>query len=207
MRFAVIVTALAVTALTVLPAGAEEIDEVNAAFHATYHSQCDLFLEDNGPAYEPDVFAFSYRPSWDADGDPREIRLYQYRCLIGAYNVNHVFFQVSDDDGIIPLHFSVPKFDVTYEGGTAEPANDMTPVEEIVITGFGTSFRLVNAEVDEAAGAIRNTSYWRGLGDASSSAEYRLIDGDFALVTYDVDATYDGEINPLRIWDTLGLAR
>ncbi|TIV72916.1 MAG: DUF1176 domain-containing protein, partial [Mesorhizobium sp.] len=42
---------------------------------------------------------------------------------------------------------------------------------------------------------------WRGVGDASSSGTYLFRNGDFSLVQYDVDASYDGEINPQTIID------
>jgi hypothetical protein len=61
---------------------------------------------------------------------------------------------------------------------------------------------IANAEVDAASGTIRSTGYWRGIGDASSVGEWRLIEGDFVLVKYDVDASYDGEINLRTVWDT-----
>ena len=204
MRFAIAVSIALAAALSARTAAAAEIDDVNAAVFATYSTPCDLFLEDGGPAYPPDVYSFTYRSAWMAEGDPPgELRLYRYRCRIGAYNVGHVFFSVTED-GIVPLHFAVPVYRVIYEGGADKPASDTTPVREIVIQGFGTVFRLSNTEVDAATGTIRSIAWGRGIGDVSSTGEYRLIGGEYGLVTYDVDPTYDGKVNPLRIWDKNG---
>ncbi|MGO4843166.1 DUF1176 domain-containing protein, partial [Rhizobiaceae sp. 2RAB30] len=42
---------------------------------------------------------------------------------------------------------------------------------------------------------------WRGVGDASSTGTYIFREGTFTLVKYDVDASYDGEINPETVLD------
>ncbi len=198
-RFSAILVALCLLAPS---ASAEEVDDINAVFFAAYQTQCDLFLEDGRPAYPAEVVPMTYRLPGDEPSAPaHELRLYQYVCVMGAYNAGHVFF-TAGEDGFAPLHFARPAYRVIYENGALEPANDSTPVEDIVVIGMVSDARLTNAEVDREAGVIRSHSLWRGIGDASSAGEWRLVDGNFTLVTFDVDPTYDGEANPVRIWDT-----
>jgi len=40
-----------------------------------------------------------------------------------------------------------------------------------------------------------------GVGDASDSGTYLFRNGNFSLVQYDVDASYDGEENPQTVVD------
>ncbi len=182
---------------------AEELDDVNAAFFATYPWECNgAFQEDGKPFEEPAVYDLPYRMSWQEPDEPdRTLRLYQYQCLIGAYNVGHVFFTVTED-GIRALQLAQPTISTIYAPGAEEGEVNDQKVEQILLTGMTTYVTASNAEVDAATGTIKSTSFWRGIGDASSAAEWRLVDGDFSLVRFDVDASYDGEVNPTTIWDT-----
>ncbi|TIU37137.1 MAG: DUF1176 domain-containing protein, partial [Mesorhizobium sp.] len=74
-------------------------------------------------------------------------------------------------------------------------------VESIHIIGFKTSGWATNSDYDENTKTITTSAKWRGVGDASSSGTYLFRNGDFSLVQYDVDASYDGEINPQTIID------
>jgi hypothetical protein len=60
---------------------------------------------------------------------------------------------------------------------------------------------LTNSSYDEATKSIMSNAKWRGVGDASSAGTWIFRDGEFALVRYDVDASYDGEINPEPVFD------
>ena len=74
-------------------------------------------------------------------------------------------------------------------------------VDSINIIGYLAADRLVNSAFDEATLSIASHSLWRGVGDASSSGLWIFRDGDFTLVKYEVDASYDGEINPQTVLD------
>lgn len=97
---------------------ADELEDVNAAFLGAYPEYCSgAFLEDGSPVEPPDVYAMTYRTSWQTTEEPdHEIRLYRYRCFSGAYNVGHVLFSATED-GILPLQLAQPTFRVIYEGG------------------------------------------------------------------------------------------
>lgn len=187
-------------------AGADELQDVNAAFSATYPQHCSgAFLEDGSLITSPDVYAFTYKASWQSEDEPpREMRLYRYQCFSGAYNVAHAFFTVTDD-GILPVQFAQPAYRIIYADGGPEVAED-AKVEDIVLTGMTTYPTLTNSEVDAASGTILSHSYWRGIGDASSTGEWRLLGGDFALIRFEIDASYDGEINPESVFDSTAAA-
>ncbi len=74
-------------------------------------------------------------------------------------------------------------------------------VESINITGFQTEDQAVNSEYDDTTKTITSFGKWRGAGDASSTGTYLFRHGTFSLVQYDVDASYDGKVNPQTILD------
>ena len=59
----------------------------------------------------------------------------------------------------------------------------------------------MNSFYDDTSKSLQFFAKWRGVGDASSSGSYLFRDGDFTLTKYDVDASYDEEINPETILD------
>jgi hypothetical protein len=60
---------------------------------------------------------------------------------------------------------------------------------------------LVNSDFDPDTATLSSYSKWRGIGDASSSGTWVFDDGRFVLARYEVDASYDGEVNPETIVD------
>jgi hypothetical protein len=191
--------------LSIAGARAAEVDDVNAAFLATYPLTCSgAFLEDGSPVDQPLVFAMTYRMPWQDAAEPdRQVTLYQYNCTIGAYNTGHAFFTVTQDDGIKPVQLAQPTFRVTYEGGKGpDSEQNEEVVKAITLTGMTAYPTVANAEVDAATGTIRSNGYWRGIGDASSIGAWQLVEGEFTLVRFEVDASYDGEVNLQTVWDT-----
>ncbi|TIX06772.1 MAG: DUF1176 domain-containing protein, partial [Mesorhizobium sp.] len=69
------------------------------------------------------------------------------------------------------------------------------------VVGFQATGWAVNSTYDDATQTITTFNKWRGVGDASSSGTYLFRNGDFSLVQYDVDASYDGEQNPQTVVD------
>lgn len=183
------------------PAGAQELDDVVAAFSSTSALVCDqAFAEDGSMREPPEVYEMTYRTDWDEPGDPpRPLVLYRLFCSMGAYNVGHVFYAAIDGDPPVPLHFAVPSYDVSYRRNG--DAVDDAAVESITLTGFATWWRLTNSEVDAETGTITSHSYWRGLGDASSVGTWTLLEGDVSLVRFEIDASYDGEVAPQLVWE------
>lgn len=134
------------------------------------------------------VYTLHYRYSFDEPGDPdHSVELYQMFCFMGAYNVQSAFLLRDPDDGTFQLAaFARPNIDYRYAG------DDDTRLEAPpVVTGYGADLRLTNAVYDPKTGMLSSHALWRGLGDAWSGGEWKLVDGEFVLTRFEVDPTYD----------------
>lgn len=175
--------------------GASLMDRAKALFEATAAETCDAegFGSEDSP---PESHAIAFRYGYDAPEDPeRTAHLFRFFCLRGAYNEIHVYYFSDGEGALSPLYFAEPHYDVRYAGESDEK------VEAITLTGFSATGQLVNSGYDPEARAITAHSLWRGMGDASSSGSWAFVDGNFRLVRYEVDASYDGEINPQVLVD------
>ena len=191
--------ALFAAAAAATPAHAQDeaglMDKAKAMLEATGAASCDpggMGSEDS----PPESHAIGFRYAYDADEDPeRTAWLFRFFCFSGAYNEIHVYYMSDDDGAVLPLHFAEPTYDVRYAGESDET------VEAITVTGFAATGQLVNSGYDPESRTISAHSLWRGMGDASSDGTWAFVDGAFRLVHYEVDASYDGEINPQTIVD------
>jgi hypothetical protein len=177
-------------ALAVLTAPAHAQD-AEAAFKSAFADACMLDEDRVVPEYFSDE---SWVLTWGNAENEYSATLYQFYCFSGAYNVNYVYYIKDEWDGVEPVSFAVPAFDVKYKDDDYD-----SEVESIKVTGFTTLSMLTNAAFDPETGTINNTAHWRGLGDASSGGRWVFDEGQFVLKSYDVDPSYDGEINPRRI--------
>ncbi|UYO00270.1 MAG: DUF1176 domain-containing protein [Devosia sp.] len=139
----------------------------------------------------------TYKPSWSEDAEEETVTVIRIFCGAGAYNIQHSYYINRSYEGLTPLSFATPSFETKY----AEPDNSDSDLESLTVTGFGSTAILVNSEFDPESGTITSNSYWRGIGDASSSGTWVFKEGEFNLVKYDIDASYDGEINPETVVD------
>ena len=154
------------------------------------------WCEPDGVSYDSDdrfqSWTFSYQPSYDPDGEPQDVTLFKVWCMAGAYNVSHAFYLLHPYDGLLPLTFAEPTYEAKYD----ETEGRDGKLESLTVTGMGTANFLVNSEFDANSLTITSQSYWRGIGDASSAGWWVFSDGEFKLQQFDIDASYDGEINP-----------
>lgn len=169
-------------------------DLARKTFAASHQAQCDV-------AKEGDDVALSYKISYHnktdaADAAPSEARLFRFFCQMGAYNETHVYYLWNEADGLNEQHFATPELDIRYENDNSEGK-----LESLDVIGYRSENALVNSSFDEKTLTILSHNKWRGVGDASSDGTWIFRDGAFALVQYDVDATYDGEINPQSVLD------
>ncbi|WP_164730445.1 DUF1176 domain-containing protein [Pelagibacterium montanilacus] len=198
------VSFLAIASLLLIPAAAiaqDDIEEdtpplVSAEehFRTAFAQTCfwsDLVGSEDFPA---ESWELSWREEY-SDTDS-VVTLHRYFCSAGAYNVQFVYYIEDDYNGASPVAFAVPELDIRYQDDDYDKA-----VESMTITGFRTQNTLTNSEFDPETGTITSNGYWRGLGDASSLGVWRFTRGEFSLKTYDVDATYDGEIELERLVD------
>jgi hypothetical protein len=168
------------------------------AYTATYREACAPQDEtDKLELRKPDVHELKYRESSDeADQPDRIVTVYRFFCTRAAYNESHVYFMKNTFEELQPLAFAEPTIHVEYENEDSEGK-----VLAVKIIGLESHNQLVNSEIDAVKKVVTSYSKWRGVGDASSSGRWILKNGNFVLSTYDVDASYDGEINPKTVLD------
>ncbi len=199
LRFSTIAI-IATTGLYSFAAMAENDDtkidkRVQNVFETAMKSVCEtLDPEFSKTVPKPEIFQLYFNYA-DEDFPPRSFRLYIFPCTMGAYNFGSVYYGVNDYDEISQIQFAMPKYDVSYQNEDLEAA-----VTGINITGFIASGILIGSEFDPETKTITSFSKWRGLADASSSGSWVFNDGDFVLESYDVDASYDDKMNPVRIY-------
>jgi hypothetical protein len=171
------------------------VEKAMEAFTTLHASQCSSALPDrtSGP---PEAYSISFRRAGSPDDAPESTaRLFRFPCGMGAYNESHVYYLHDEVEGLRELQFATPELDIRYEGDSEDK------VESVTIMGYRAEAELLNSFYDEATRAITSSSKWRGLGDASSGGTWLFRDGMFTLVKYEVDASYDEEINPETVLD------
>lgn len=171
---------------------------VQRLFVLAFTEPCSAAIDGAFGGSEPEVFDLSYRSSYEEpDAPERKFRLYRFNCNGGAYNFSSVFYGWDQGNGLAPISFAVPSLDVKYAEGDTEGAN----VTAVNVIGFEARAQLTNAGYDAASQTIGAGAYWRGIGDASDEGVWRFREGRFVLERYDVDASYNGEVDPQRVVD------
>lgn len=170
------------------------LEQVRALFAAVPRERCP---GGNGTEEQPQTHALRYRLASDQEGDPeREARLFGFLCNQGAYNSSYVYFLAEQGMATQQLSFAVPELDIRYRDDDSQ-----SDVESLRIHGFTTASELINASYDPATHSIVAAEKWRGPGDASAAGTWLFRDGRFTLVRYEVDASYDGVVNPETVLD------
>jgi hypothetical protein len=173
------------------------LEQAQKAFVAAYGQECDEQTPDGKPITEPAIYSIRYRDKGaGADEPEREVRLFRFFCRMAAYNETAYYYTADSINGVKQLQFAVPELDIRYENKDSDEK-----VESVNVTGFQTEDYAINSDYDEASFTITTAAKWRGVGDASSTGTYLFRNGEFALVKYEVDASYDGESNPQTVVD------
>jgi Protein of unknown function (DUF1176) len=172
-------------------------DKIVGAFRAAYGDTCETLMADAEPgAADPEINALRYRYKYETDSDPEhEMRLFKFNCGMGAYNSNEVYYLADDSGGFRQLQFAEPELDIRYDD------QEETKLESMTVIGYTAADQLLNSEFDEKDKSLTSFNKWRGVGDASSIGRWIFRNGDFTLVRYEVDPTYDDEINPQPVLD------
>ncbi|WP_157015388.1 DUF1176 domain-containing protein [Mesorhizobium xinjiangense] len=179
--------------LTALERDAQTAERLLRAAHG---EECSRTLPD-GADVEPESHTIAFRYASDGpETAERKAHLFRFYCGAGAYNENHVYYLADEVGGVRELQFASPELDIRYENDNPEEK-----VDSIRTIGFETGPMLVNSGYDPETYTIMSHNKWRGIGDASSTGTWLFRDGRFTLVRYDVDASYDGEINPETVLD------
>jgi hypothetical protein len=175
-----------------LPATDLVLERATRLFEAGFAETClrDGIAAEDIP--EAESFTIEFRRAWDTEME--EARLIRFFCARGAYNEFHVHYLADPSGELMPVSFVVPELDIRYED-----EDTMETVRSIDLIGFTARPELVNSEYDPDTLTMTAHSLWRGVGDASASGKWIFRSGAFTLVRYEVDASYDGEVNPETI--------
>lgn len=172
------------------------LDQARKMFATDYAGQCTGIRPD-GSTDAPEDYTIAWRYHTAAEDEPdQKARLLRFFCGTGAYNESHVYYLWKEVEGLRQVQFATPELDIRYENDDHEGK-----VESMTIIGYTAQDQLVNSGYDDETRTITSLSKWRGVGDASSSGMWIFRDGAFTLVKYEVDPTYDGEINPETVLD------
>jgi len=183
------------------PVGGDAVlEQAKASYVALYGQSCDQANAATGlPDDPPTDNTIKYRFKDDPATDPeRTARLISFACFMGAYNTSQVYYLWDEIAGLKQVEFPTPDFDIVYENPND---TENSKVKEMTVTGFHAVDQVINSEFDPARNTIMSWEKWRGVGDASSTGTWTFRDGNFVLVKYDVDASYDGEIDAQTIVD------
>ncbi|NGO51033.1 DUF1176 domain-containing protein [Allomesorhizobium camelthorni] len=177
------------------PARDAELEQAKKAFAASHGEECAPRGQDAQPT-EPERYIIKFHNTVSTDDGEQEVQLFRFFCTMGAYNEAHYYYRADKVRGVREIHFATPELQIQYQNGDSEGK-----VEAVNIIGYRSDGELINSFYDEATKTITSHAKWRGVGDASSTGIWLFRDGEFSLVQYDVDATYDGEINPETVLD------
>ena len=174
----------------------DPLDALQARAHRLFLNgpakTCDMQDGEFESAEYIDRFPFEFRYSYeDADAKPTKSTIFRFLCGRGAYNESFVFILADSDGALSIVSLASPDLDIAYEDDDFEK-----PVKSMKVAGYTASIDAVNADFDPKTLEITSWAKWRGIGDASSIGTWVFRDGNFVLTKYEVDATYDGEIDP-----------
>lgn len=180
-----------------LPKNDAALDRAKASFAATYGGQCDPATPNGEPAGTPEEHVIHYTEASDgSSGGEKAARLFRFFCSMGAYNESAVYYLSTDAETLRQVQFATPELDIRYQ----DP-DDQAKVEAVNVIGFQADERLVNSSYNDATKSIVSHNKWRGVGDAGTSGTWLFRNGQFTLVQFDVDASFDGEVNPETVLD------
>ncbi|WP_127524148.1 DUF1176 domain-containing protein [Mesorhizobium sp. Z1-4] len=180
-----------------LPAADLLRDRAIALWEDAFAQSCQRMEELTAEERTPETYDLSFRYAYETASDPEHTaKLFRFPCNRGAYNESEVYIYGDEFNELRLLSFATPHLDIRYQDDDFDK-----PVDAIYVIGFKSVGELVNSEFDPATNTLHSWSKWRGVGDASSRGEWLFRSGEFSLVRFDVDASYDGEINPRTVVD------
>ncbi len=168
---------------------------VQQIFETLYADKCRSLMENqNQKPSQPEIYQLTFNYEGE-NSPPRGFQLFEYSCFEGPYNWGFVYFGADDYQEIFHMSFAVPTFEVSYENDNSDEA-----VSNIEVTGFSAVDQLFVTRFSPKTGTLNSFNRWRGPADAFSSGQWKFIEGQFVLQTYDVDASFDGVRQAIRIY-------
>ena len=156
------------------------LDEAIARFSVDQAANCDFESDYEGAkAQRLENSTFTL-----ATVGEKQVQVFDIWCMQGAYNVNSVFYLADEFGGLRAVQFASPVLN-----------------EKNKVIGFTTESWLTNASFNSANNELSFYAKGRGMGDCFAAGTYKLVDGNFTLKQYLLDATCDGKQNPKKIVD------
>ncbi|MFZ1681850.1 MAG: DUF1176 domain-containing protein [Rhizobiaceae bacterium] len=177
---------------------AELKERVARLFTTTRRADCNL-IEDSRPYVAGDspeihIIEFRYDES-DPNDQVRKATLFRFACARYAYNVAEVYYLVDHYGVVTTVSLPEPVLDIVYTDDSNEKVKSMT------IAGYESRDLAVNSEFDPGTRTITTFGKWRGIGDAFSAGVWTFRGGRFVLTSYEADAAYDGEQDPVSVFN------
>jgi hypothetical protein len=153
-------------------------------------AECSLLEpERQADGFTPDIYTFQHKETYEDAA--KTYRLIRVPCWLGAYNQGDMYVLVDPYDTLSLMSFAVPQYVVKYRD-----SDEPTHVRSARVTGYTSRLTVVMSEFHPDKLEITELNLSRGIGDASTRAAWRFKNGGFGLRWFDLDASYDGEINP-----------
>lgn len=166
--------------------------EAIRSYVALFAASCPISNEVLAGSQKPESWELEKFKS-DEEGAPdSKAVLFRFPCSMAAYNESAVYF-LATREGLFPVSFVQPDLAISYED------TDSTKLKAMTVKSFSAVFELVNSDFNPTDKTIGTYSKWRGLGDASSNATYAFRDRRFVLTDFDVDPTYNEEMDPIAV--------
>ncbi|MEO0545741.1 MAG: DUF1176 domain-containing protein [Pseudomonadota bacterium] len=121
--------------------------------------------------------------------------LYQVQCSLAAYNTSQRYFLQDQYGTVSQIALATPIVKTTY----ADP-QEMAQVKSISVSSYSSETEISNSSFDPQTQTLTASHKWRGVGDASESGTWVFQEGRFVLQRYEMDPTFDGEINVVTVW-------
>lgn len=156
------------------------------AYHAAHLPE--LCLPPEGSEMLPGHFELQI----GEDTAARQALIVELPCQIGAYSQTAVYL-LSDQHGrVSEITFPAPRIEVTYAG-----EGEAASVDRIDILEVPQRREVINPDYDSASRTMSERNEWREVGDAYSLTRWGFKNGKFEITYFAVDATFDGEDNPI----------
>lgn len=123
------------------------------------------------------------------------LRIYRFPCSSGEILNSHVYIRHSAAEGVQPIAFAWPDFEVSC-------ANGATPPPRVVCTfrivGYGTHIAITNTTFDPETGAVSACRYWLP-GPCADPSVWVLRDGRYVLSVFEGQPVADERRDPVWV--------
>jgi hypothetical protein len=198
MRFALPVSLLISAAVPAFAEGKATPETVLAASKAAFAGSCWSLSEEGiaGGAPTDAPVRYDVTVPGEDGSEPVSYVVWEVLCDMAAYNALYVYWVEGDYIGLKPMAFPKPVYSVEFE----RPDDSESPVKSMAVTSWTAVDKLVNPMFDPATLTFSHFNKYRGIGDASETGTWVLGHEAANLLTFEVDASYDGEINPIPLF-------